>query len=131
MSAEQASTQATETDAKLKQLAQVVYALQAASFLVGLSLIAGIIVNYVKREDVAGTLYESHFNWQIRTFWWSLLWGVVGAILCVIVIGFAVLAADAIWFLYRVIKGWIRLSEGRPMYAEPGVRVTPAAPPPA
>ncbi len=112
-------TKGAETDHSLKQLTQVVYALQAASFLVGFSMIAGVIVNYVKREDVAGTLYESHFNWQIRTFWWSLLWAAIGAVLCLIVIGFFILAADAIWFCYRVVKGWIRLSEGKPMYAEP------------
>ncbi|MEO8203711.1 MAG: hypothetical protein ABI630_07605 [Betaproteobacteria bacterium] len=102
----------------LRQVAQAVYALQAASFLVGISLIAGVIVNYVKREDAAGTLYESHFRWQIRTFWWSLLWAVIGVLLTLLVVGFAILAADAIWFLYRVIKGWIHLSEGKPMYAE-------------
>ena len=118
MSTEEAAIKGPETNHSLKQLTQVVYALQAASFLVGFSIIAAIIVNYVKREDVAGTLYESHFNWQIRTFWWSLLWGAIGLILCLIVIGFAVLAADAIWVMYRVVKGWLRLSEGKPMYAE-------------
>ena len=101
----------------LKRVTEVVYALQAASFIVGFSVIAAIIVNYVKREDVAGTLYESHFLWQIRTFWWSLLWGVIGALLALVVVGFAVLAADAIWVLYRIIKGWLNLSEGKPMYA--------------
>ncbi len=108
----------SETEHSLKQLTQLVYALQAASFLVGFSAIAAVIVNYVKREDVAGTLFESHFRWQIRTFWWSLLWGVIGALLFVVVIGIAILAADAIWFLYRIIKGWLRLSEGKPMYPE-------------
>jgi uncharacterized membrane protein len=107
-----------ETDHSLKQLTQVVYALQAASYLVGFSVFAAVIVNYVKRDDVAGTLYESHFRWQLRTFWFSLLWGVIGLLLALVVIGFAILAADAIWFLYRVIKGWIRLSEGKPMYEE-------------
>ena len=120
MTTEEAQIKVPETDHTLKQLTQVVYALQAASFLVGFSLIAGVIVNYVKREDVAGTLFESHFNWQIRTFWWSLLWVVIGVPLCLVMVGFAILAADAIWFLYRVVKGWIRLSEGKPMYTEPG-----------
>jgi uncharacterized membrane protein len=105
-----------ESQHSLKQVTQVVYALQAASFLVGFSLIAGVIVNYVKKEDVAGTLYESHFRWQIRTFWFTLMWGAIGAILCLVVIGFGVLAAAGIWFLYRVIKGWLRLNEGKPMY---------------
>jgi uncharacterized membrane protein len=105
----------SETTHSLKQLTQLVYALQAASFLVGITCIAAVIVNYVKKEDVAGTLFESHFRWQIRTFWWSLLWGVIGVLLMVVVVGFFILAADALWFLYRVIKGWLRLSEGKPM----------------
>jgi uncharacterized membrane protein len=104
-------------DSELKQLTVIVYVLQALSFFVGLTLIAGVIVNYVKRDDVAGTLYESHFRWQIRTFWFSLLWGVIGLLLAIVVIGFAILAADAIWLIYRIVKGWIRLSEGKPMYA--------------
>ena len=104
-------------DAELKQLTVIVYVLQAVSFFVGLTLIAGVVVNYVKREDVAGTLYESHFRWQIRTFWFSLLWGAIGLLLAIVVIGFAILAADAIWLIYRIVKGWIRLSEGKPMYA--------------
>jgi uncharacterized membrane protein len=111
----------TETQRSLKQVTQVVYALQAASFIVGFSIIAAIIVNYVKKEDVAGTLYESHFRWQIRTFWFTLMWGLIGAILTLVVIGFAVLGAAGIWFLYRIIKGWLRLNEGKRMYeAVPG-----------
>ena len=102
-----------QSDKSLKQVTQAVYALQAASFLLGFSFIAAIIVNYVKRDDAAGTLYESHFIWQIRTFWWSLLWGAIGAVLALVVIGFAILAADAIWILYRIIKGWIRLNDAR------------------
>jgi uncharacterized membrane protein len=104
-------------DAELRQLTVIVYVLQAVSFFVGLTLIAGVVVNYVKREDVAGTLYESHFRWQMRTFWFSLLWGAIGLLLAIVVIGFAILAADAIWLIYRIVKGWIRLSEGKPMYA--------------
>ncbi len=115
MTMQSPSAKGPETEHSMKQLTQVVYALQAASFLIGISLIAAVIVNYVKREDVAGTIYESHFTWQIRTFWWSLLWAVIGVLLMIVVVGFAILVADAIWFLYRVIKGWLRLSEGKPM----------------
>jgi uncharacterized membrane protein len=107
---------ALETGHSLKQVTQLVYILQAASFVVGVSMIAAIIVNYVKREDVAGTLYESHFRWQIRTFWFALLWAAIGALLALVVVGFFILAADAIWFLYRIVKGWLRLSEGKAMY---------------
>jgi uncharacterized membrane protein len=101
-----------------RQLTMIVYALQAASFLVPFSSIAGIIVNYVKREDVAGTWLESHFTWQIRTFWWWLAWLLVGLVLAIVVVGFFVWFADAIWLVYRIAKGWIRLSEGKPMYVK-------------
>jgi uncharacterized membrane protein len=67
----------------------------------------------VKKDDAAGTWLESHYRWQIRTFWWGLLWGVIGGILVLVVVGFIVLAADAIWIIYRIVKGWLRLSENR------------------
>jgi hypothetical protein len=63
---------------KLRQLAALVYALQAVALVVGVTLIAGVILNYLRRDEVAGTWLESHFTWQIRTFWWSMLWTVIG-----------------------------------------------------
>lgn len=99
----------------LKTIATVVYALQAAGFFVGLTWIVAIVINYVKRDDVRGTWLESHFTWQIRTFWWGLLWAVIGAILFVLVIGWFVLIADAIWIIYRIVKGWLNLAEGKPV----------------
>jgi uncharacterized membrane protein len=99
----------------LKTVATVVYALQALGFFNGITWIAAVIVNYVKREDVAGTWLESHFRWQIRTFWFGLLWAVLGVILFVLIVGWFILLADAIWIIYRVVKGWLNLSENRPM----------------
>jgi uncharacterized membrane protein len=97
----------------LSTVATVVYALQAAGFFVGITWLVAVIVDYVKKDDAAGTWLESHYRWQIRTFWWGLLWGVIGGVLSLIVIGFLVLAADAIWIIYRIVKGWLRLSERR------------------
>jgi len=65
------SGKTSEELASLKTITTVVYALQALSFAFGVTALVGLIINYVKRDDVAGTLYESHFNWQIRTFWWA------------------------------------------------------------
>ena len=94
----------------------LVYALQAAGFLLPpVVWIVAVIINYVKREDVTGTWLESHFRWQIRTFWFGLLWAVLGAILFVLIVGWFILAADAIWIIYRIVKGWLNLSENRPM----------------
>ena len=98
---------------ELKTLATVVYALQAAGFFVGLTWIVAVVINYVKRDDVRGTWLESHFSWQIRTFWWGLRWAVVGGILVLVVVGFAVLFADAVWIIYRIVKGWLSLSENK------------------
>ena len=112
-----AATPGDARETRLRQLAMAVYVLQLASILVGVTLIAGIIINYLKRRDVEGTWLESHFRWQIRTFWFTLLWFGVGLALLVIVIGLFVLMALAMWLLYRAIKGWLELEERRPMYA--------------
>ena len=104
-------------ETRLRQLTMAVYVLQLASILFGVTLIAGIIINYLKRRDVEGTWLESHFRWQIRTFWFTLLWFGVGLSLLIVVIGVIVLMALAMWLLYRAIKGWLELEERRPMYA--------------
>lgn len=100
---------------ELKTLTIVVYALQAAGFVVGVTWIAAVIVNYVKLDDVKGTWLESHFRWQIRTFWWSLLWGVIGLVLLVVVVGVLVWIVSAIWVIYRIVKGWVYLNDGKPI----------------
>ena len=101
----------------LKNVTMMVYLLQALSFLWGVTAIVGIIVNYVKRDDAKGTVYESHFDWQIRTFWWGLLWGVVGVLLIVAFgLGFVVMFVAWVWAIYRVVKGWLKLSEGKPVF---------------
>ena len=100
----------------IKTMTHIVYGLQAASFIIGLTFFAAVIVNYIKREETTGTLYESHFRWQIRTFWFGLLWSIIGFAATLIFIGFILLLINAIWILYRIIRGWITLSENRPMY---------------
>ena len=98
---------------QLKTVATIVYALQAAGFFLGITWIAAVIIDYVKKDDATGTWLASHYRWQIRTFWWGLLWGVLGGILALVAVGFLILAADAIWIIYRIAKGWLRLSENR------------------
>ena len=97
----------------LKTVATVVYALQAAGFFVGITWIIAVIVDYVKRDDARGSWLESHFTWQIRTFWWGLLWGVIGGVLLLVLVGYLVLVANAVWIIYRIVKGWLRLAERR------------------
>ena len=107
-------------DEKLKSaktITMVVYGLQAVAFIVGVTAIVAIIINYVKRGDVQGTWLASHFKWQIRTFWYSLLWSIIGVLLFFAVIGYFILVANLIWVIYRIVKGWLRLVDGKPMYA--------------
>ena len=101
----------------LRTITMVVYGLQAAAFLFGITALVAIIVNNVKKDDVLGTWLESHFRWQIRTFWYGLLWAGLGLITYLLVIGYFVLIADGVWVIYRVVKGWLNLMDGKEMYA--------------
>jgi uncharacterized membrane protein len=120
----------------LVTLTHVIYALHAASlvtgivgvativgaFLTGWPSIIAVILNYVKRGDARGTWLESHFRWQIRTFWFGALW--VGLCLLFVVVTLGVgmliawlpLAVVGLWFVYRVARGWLALVDRRPMY---------------
>ena len=89
----------------------------AGGFVFGLPSLCAVLLNYLKRGDVNGTWLESHFRWQIRTFWFGLLWSVLGVLSMMLVVGFFVLFANLVWFIYRIVKGWIRLNVGRPMYS--------------
>lgn len=99
-----------------KSLTTIIYALYASSLLLGITSIVAIIVNYVKKEDVAGTWLESHFRWQIRTFWFGLLWAILGFMTFFFVVGWFVLIANGIWLIYRIVKGFLRLNDNKPMY---------------
>jgi uncharacterized membrane protein len=91
------------------------------SFLIGWPSIIAVILNYVKRSDVRGTWLESHFLWQIRTFWWGLLWVCLcwGFVLITFGIGIVIawlpLGIVAFWFIYRVARGWMALNDRRPV----------------
>ena len=114
-------------------IAHVMYGLHAFSAIVGLTTAAfvvtafltgwpsiiAVIINYVKRGDVRGTFLESHFTWQIRTFWWALLWALIAGLLFITIIGIPlawVIAVTAgLWVLYRIARGWISLLSNKPM----------------
>ena len=100
-----------------RNLAVVVYILQALSFFLGgVTGLVGVIVNYVKLDDVRGSWVESHFRWQIRTFWIGVLWTVIGIITTPLIIGWFILLGISIWVIYRIVKGWLRLRDNQPMY---------------
>lgn len=101
-----------------KRSATIIYALQAVSFLLAVTFIAAIIVNYVKRDEVANTWVASHFRWQMRTFWFGALWIVFGSITLIMGIGYFILMGVAVWIIYRIAKGWLALIDDKPMYLD-------------
>ena len=127
---------ATEPRPSLITVTHVIYGLHAVSlitgivgvasvvgaFLTGWPSIIAVIVNYVKRSEVRGTWLESHFRWQIRTFWFGLLWVMLCAVFVVATLGIGLLIAwlplalVGIWFVYRILRGWLRLIDRQPMY---------------
>src|SRR5262245_60113897 len=93
------------------------------AFLTGWPSIIAVILNYVKRSEVRGTWLDSHFRWQIRTFWFGLLWVSLCVAFIIATFGLGILVAwfplglVSLWFIYRVVRGWMRLSARRSMYA--------------
>ena len=119
----------------LVQLTHIIYALHAVAvvvgvtssatvaggFVFGLPSLLAVFLNYLKRGDVTGTWLESHFRWQIRTFWFTLLWLVVYGLLIITIIGiplaWILIVLLGLWVGYRVVRGWIALSGVRPVDA--------------
>lgn len=122
---------ATTPGAGLINLTHVIYGLHAfaiitgivgsativGSFLGSLPSILAVILNYVKRSETRGTWLESHFSWQIRTFWFALLWVVIAVALALTVIGFpltiCILLSLTLWVIYRIGRGWLALYDRR------------------
>jgi len=91
------------------------------SFLIGWPSIIAVILNYVKRGEVRGTWLESHFRWQIRTFWFGMLWVSLCALFVLFTLGIGILIVwlpigiVAVWFVYRIVRGWVALNSNQPM----------------
>jgi uncharacterized membrane protein len=125
-----------EARPSLVTLTHVIYGLHAFSLLTGVigaatvvgafltgwpSLIA-VVLNYAKRSEARGTWLESHFRWQIRTFWYGLLWVALCMLFVIFTFGVGILIAwlplafVGVWFIYRIVRGWLALAERRPLY---------------
>ena len=124
-------------DASLISYAHIIYALHSLSVLIGLTSavtivgsfvfglpsIIAVIMNYARQSDVRGTFLESHFRWQIRTFWFALLWVIVilglSLPLMLVIVGFVTLWIGfvllGIWVIYRIIRGWLALRDQQPV----------------
>ncbi len=91
------------------------------AFLTGWPSILAVILNYAKRRDVGGTYLESHFRWQIRTFWYALMWALLAFVLFVTIVGipiaWLIIVVTGIWVLYRIVRGWLALNDEREIVA--------------
>ena len=129
-------TTIVEPRPSLVRLTHVIYTLHAVSLLIGIvtaativgaflfswpSIIA-VILNYAKRSEVRGTWLDSHFRWQIRTFWFGALWVGLCVLFVIATLGIGIfiawipLGVVGVWFIYRIVRGWLALMEHRPMY---------------
>lgn len=120
----------------LLTVTNLVYALHSLSLLIGITTAAtvvgafvfgvpsiiAVVVNYLKRHEAQGTFLESHFRWQIRTFWFSLLWCMIAAFLFVTIVGIplalVLVFGGGVWAIYRIARGWLALRNRKPMYQE-------------
>jgi len=129
-------TPAAPAEGSLITWTQVIYGLHAFSvltgilgaativgaFLTGWPSIIAVILNYIKRGEVRGTWLESHFRWQIRTFWFGLLWVSLCVLFVILTFGLGILfvwlpiGIISLWFIYRIVRGWLRLNDRLPMY---------------
>ena len=123
----------TQPSDSLITTAHVVYGLHAVSVLIGATSIAtvvgafvfgipsivAVIINYVMQSEATGTFVESHFRWQIRTFWFAALWALVAMMLFITIIGIVVAWIVALgvglWVIYRIARGWVALANREPM----------------
>jgi uncharacterized membrane protein len=117
--------------------AHVVYGLHALSVLIGASSIAtivgafvfgipsiiAVIINYAMQSEARGTFLESHFRWQIRTFWFAALWSLVSILLFISIVGipfsWLLIVGVGLWVVYRIARGWVALASREPLIIEP------------
>ena len=123
-----------EPPPSLVSITHAVYALHTLSLLIGVTTaatiigafvfgvpsIVAVVINYLKRAEAEGTFLATHFRWQIRTFWFALLWFVIGAIVLATLVGIPlallIFFADGVWAIYRIARGWLSLRDRKPMY---------------
>lgn len=104
-----------------KQLARILYLFHGVTFFFSLGMLSFVplIINYIKRPDTSGTIVYSHHTWMIRTFWFYLLWMVIGGVAFVTIIGiplaWLIWALAWVWNAYRLIRGFLDLDSNKPM----------------
>ena len=111
----QESTKRAEELKHLKKIVAVGYLLQILSFAAFFPMLAGVYINYKKRDEVRGCWLESHFKWQLNTFWYGLIWTGIGIVSSIFVVGYLILLLNAVWITLRIAKGWLKLNDDEAM----------------
>ncbi len=100
----------------LRRLTHLIYGLFALGLIsagfFGVATIAAVVLAYLKRSDAAGTVYATHIDWVLKTFWWGLLWFALSALATFIFIGWLTGLIALVWVVYRIAKGWLALFSG-------------------
>jgi uncharacterized membrane protein len=109
------SAEAVGLPAEEKKLATIVYVLQAVGFFSVITALIGVIINHIKKGEMTNEIIKSHFSWQLRTFWWGLLWSALAIIAATFTLGIGgfLFIPVFVWLVYRVVKGWMRLNDGK------------------
>ena len=104
----------SEQESSKKNVTMLIHILLALGFVSGgLTAIAAVIINYIKRDDVRGSWLEGHFRWQINTFWFGLLWTIIAFLTWIVLLGWFTGALVTIWLVYRIAKGAIYLNDNK------------------
>ncbi len=99
-----------------KKLTFIIYICYIISWFTVVTAIIAITINYIKRDQMQGTFLASHFSWQINTFWFGILCGIIGILTLRFIIGWLILLVSSIWITYRIVKGMLNLNDNKPMY---------------
>lgn len=92
----------------------IIYALYAASFLVGVTFFIGLLLNVLWKDEFRGELARIHARWQIRSALFGFLWGTIGTMTMMLVVGWFIMGIAGIWLLYRLVRGWLALLDSKP-----------------
>lgn len=101
-------------------LLKITYFLFALNIVFGLTAIAGVIIAHIKIKEVRGTVLESHYQWLIRTFWIGLAMSIVAMALMGVIVGIGLMLAVVVWYIFRLVKGFLRINDGKPVLTPTG-----------
>jgi len=116
LNTDELNNNAEQKDKELRQFVFIGYILQAVFFVFVVTPIFGMIINFIKKDDLLKSRYHSHYRWQQNTFWYGLLWMFLSVMTYFFLIGFVVFFFLGIWYIYRIVKGWLYLVDGKELY---------------